>query len=83
MVVALMHGGTAAQIGQRESRLPIAAVCRTDEREERIVLRNREQLPGAECPTQRRVVAPEHPDFTYEGVCHINLLPDVFGSEQA
>jgi hypothetical protein len=60
---ALMHRDAALQVGQRECRLPVAAVRSADQLKECGVLVNCQQLTVAERPTLRREVAAEHPNF--------------------
>jgi hypothetical protein len=63
-----MNRRASAQIGEPERRLPVAAVRRAEEREQRRVLRDREDLPLAECPAARREVAGEDHDLADERI---------------
>ncbi len=78
--VALVDRDPAAQVGQREGRLPVAAVGRADQLEQRLVLGDRQQLALAEHPAGRGEVAGEHPDLTDIGLCHrLRLLSSATG----
>src|SRR5713101_3902009 len=68
--IAKVNGKASPQIGQSESRLTIAAVRRADQIEERLVLRNRQQLSFAKHPARRSEVARKHSDFTNVWLCH-------------
>src|SRR5215469_10568467 len=72
--VSLMDRQSAAQVGQSEGRLAVAAVGRADQVEEGFVLRNRQQLSRAEHPAGRSKIAPKHPDFADIWLGH-DLLP--------
>ena len=58
------------QIGKGKRLLPVAAVGRADEGEQRVVLRNRYQRTIAEGPPRRREVATEHTDLTNIWLTH-------------
>src|SRR6185503_14138757 len=65
---------SAAQIGQRERALAVAAIGRADQGEQGLILGNRQQRPVAEAPAVRIEIAPEHADFADEWSAH-DLLP--------
>src|ERR1700712_547737 len=69
----LMDGSRAAEIRQRKGRFPVTAVKGAEQREQRGVLRNRQQLAVAGRPTRGCKVAGENPDFGDEWVRHDNL----------
>ena len=69
--VALVDRHPAAQVGQRERALAVAAVGRADQLEERLVLRDRQELAFAEHPAGRREVAGEHPDLADIRLRHV------------
>jgi hypothetical protein len=61
-----VNGNPAPQIGQTKGGPSIATVDGAEQRKERVVLRDRQQLPIAKGPTPWGKVAREHPDFTYK-----------------
>src|SRR4051812_388689 len=63
-----MRCHATSQIGQPESRLPVAAIGRAQQREQRRILRDRKELAIANRPAARREVSTEHPDFAYKRV---------------
>jgi hypothetical protein len=72
--VALVDRKPSAQIRQCKCALAVAPVGGADQLEERLVLRDRQQLPLAEHPARRGEVATEHPDLAYVWLCHPKLL---------
>src|SRR3954454_375790 len=79
---SLVERYTAAQVGQRKRALTIAAVARSDQLEERLVLRDRKQLSVAEHPPGRSKVPGEHPDLSNVWLCHV-LVSSVRRREDA
>src|SRR5882762_2897033 len=69
-----VHRSAALQVGQREGRLAVAAVGGTQQREERGVLREGQELPVAPRPTFRREVEREDADFRDEWIHKIEGL---------
>src|SRR5215217_2403133 len=65
-----MERDAPAQIRQPECALSIAAIGRADELEKCLILGDRQQLPLAEHPARRGIVAGEHPNFTNIWLCH-------------
>src|SRR5438477_10744354 len=63
--VSLMDGNSSLKIRQGKRGLSIAAVGGADQIEQRLVLRDRQELAFAEHPSGRSEVAREHPDFAY------------------
>src|SRR6185503_1952713 len=70
LIRSRMHRNTPLQVGQREGFLAVTAVGCADQREERVVFRNRDERAVAEGPTIRREAAAEHADFTDKGFTH-------------
>ena len=70
-----MNRHSSLQVGEVEGFLSITAVCRADEGEQRVVLRNRHRRPVAECPARRSEVAAEHPNLTDEWLTHDAVAP--------
>jgi hypothetical protein len=68
--LAGMHRRTALQVRQREVALAIAAVGGAQQREERRVLRDRQQLAIALGPALGREVEREDADFRNERIGH-------------
>jgi hypothetical protein len=66
--------GAATQIRQRERGLPIAAIGRTKQREQGLILIDRQQLAIGERPAGRRKVSRKGHDFAEKrrvGVNHV------------
>ena len=61
-----MDGDPAPEIGQAESRSSIAAVEGSDQREERRILADGQELSVTEGPSAWREVASEHDDLCNE-----------------
>ena len=59
-----------AQVGQREVGLPVAAIHGAEEREERLVLVDRQQLPVTERPAFRRKDERHNSDFGKKWIRH-------------
>jgi hypothetical protein len=72
---ALVHGASAAQVRQSEIRLPVAAVGRTQQREQRLILVDGQKLPIAERPAFRREVERKQPDFRQKRLSHMQRPP--------
>src|SRR5205085_10625045 len=72
LVSAVMKRHAAVQVGQRESRLTVAAVGRADQGEEYLVLRDGKQRSVAKHPACGGEVATEHSDFTDVWLCHVS-----------
>src|SRR5262245_37739904 len=62
--------GGALEVGQGEGGPPVATVVRAEQREERRVLGDGQQLAVAQRPAERREVPAEHSDLAYEWVGH-------------
>jgi hypothetical protein len=58
-----VHWYPATQVWQRERRLAVASVGRADQREQGLVLGDRQQLAVAERPASRGEQASEHADL--------------------
>jgi len=57
-LAAAVRGAAAAQVGQGETGLPVAAISGPQQREERLILVDGEYLPVAEGPAAWRKVNP-------------------------
>ena len=68
----LVDGNAAAQIGQSEGFLPVAAVRRSDQLEKRFVFGNGKQLASAKHPAGGSKISREHSDFTNVRLRHKN-----------
>jgi len=82
---AHMHRHTALEIRQPEGVLPVAAIGRSDQVEENVVLRDRQQLAVAKRPAGRRKVAAEQANLTDKWLAH-ELSPVrklYFGADKA
>ena len=71
--LAEMDRRARAQVGQGERGLPVAAVRRAQQREERLVLVDRQHLPVAERPSLRREVEGDDADFGKIGRRHVQF----------
>ena len=58
-----MDRRATAQVGQCERGLAVAAIGRAEQRKQRLVLADREQLPRTDRPAARREIESEHPDL--------------------
>src|SRR5262245_56936318 len=65
-----MHGNPALQIRQGERRLPVSAIRRAEQREQRGILCNRQKHPIAEGPASRREVEAERLDLSQIWLAH-------------
>ena len=65
--LALVHRRSAGQIGQTKGVLSVAAIGHAEQREQRRVLDNIQQLTLAEPPASRLEGSGEHPDLAKEG----------------
>lgn len=65
---SLMNGNAALQIRKGESFLTVPAIGGPDEVKERVVLRDRHELPAAKCPAVRGKISPKHANLTDEGL---------------
>jgi hypothetical protein len=63
---ALMNRNAAAKVRQRKINATIASVSRTQQRKERLVLIDRQELAVAESPTLRRKIKTNNLDFSQE-----------------
>jgi hypothetical protein len=68
--VALVERKAAAQVGQGEGRLAIAAVGGSDQLEQGLMLGDGQELALAEHPADRREVAGKHADLAHIRLCH-------------
>src|SRR5206468_137413 len=66
----LMERNSALQVRQGESRLAISAIGRTDQLEERLVLRDWKELSFAKHPAGGGEVPREYPDFSDVRLSH-------------
>jgi hypothetical protein len=62
--LALADHRAAAKVGQPEGHVAVATESGSDQRIERVVLIDRQKLPGAERPAARSKVPGKDPDFT-------------------
>src|SRR6266516_3838918 len=72
--IALMNRKPTLKVRKPKSRLPVAAIGRADQLEQRFVLANREELPLAKHPSRWGEVAGKHTDFSNVRWCHCALL---------
>src|SRR5687767_5301190 len=70
MPTADVDRGASALVRQGKVDAPVAAECRAEQREERLVLVDRQQLPVAERPAFRGENKTHDPDFRQEGFSH-------------
>src|ERR1700680_3401053 len=66
--LTLLHRHRTLQVGEGEVRLAVAAVGRSEQREERRILGDRQKLTVAEGPALRREVEREDADLCYEWI---------------
>src|SRR3990172_3432975 len=69
-----VHWRSALQIGQREVALSVPAVGRAQQREERCVLAQWQQLAVTECPAGRCEVEGIYSNLRDKWICHLFLL---------
>src|SRR4051794_20638605 len=76
--LALMDRSPAAQVRQRERRLAVTAIHRAEQREQRLVLVDRQKLAVAERPALGREIPRNNFDFTQIWCAHAtpSLLAD-------
>src|SRR5437870_1613825 len=77
--VAPMHRDLALQVRQPEGGDPVAAIGGADDREQRGVVSDRQQLAVAERPPLRREIEAEAADFANVGLSHLALLNSATG----
>jgi len=65
-----VHRGSASQIRQREGGSPVATVHRAQQRKQRLILVDRQQLTVAGRPTPGRIAKAEGPDLADERFTH-------------
>src|SRR5690242_16729407 len=65
-----VHRYPSAQIGKPERARTVAPVGRADQVEQRLVLRNRQQLSFAEHPARGSKIAGEDSNLANVGLCH-------------
>src|SRR5687768_822991 len=82
MPAADVDRGSSALVGQREVHAAVTAERRAEEREERLVLVDRQQLPIALRPSFRREDETHNPDFGKEGFSHGELPGEGLGALQ-
>src|SRR3954453_13071602 len=68
--VSLMHRRATLQVRQRKIALAVAAIEGAEQREQRRVLRDRQQLSIAPLPAFGREVERKNADFGDEGIGH-------------
>src|SRR5262249_26097453 len=64
--LAGVHRRRTLKIGQRESAFTVTAVCGPEQREQRRVLADGQQLPVTERPAKRSKISAKDSDFGYE-----------------
>src|SRR5438477_3188497 len=74
---AYVNRHTASQVGKGKGCLPVAAIHRAQQREERLILVDGKQLPIAKRPPLWRKVPTDYLDFTHKWLRHSFLLPGV------
>src|SRR5207237_2679743 len=70
VAVPYVNRDISLKIWQPEGRLAIAAVGRAEQREERLVLVDRQQLPVTHRPAFRREIETHDPNLGKEWFCH-------------
>ena len=76
--IAHAHRHAAAQVGQREGRLAIAAIGRAQDRIQRLIARDIQQLALAVCPSARREIAGKQDDRSDKWF-HVMSSPRLIG----
>lgn len=72
--LAHMDRQSGLQIGQRESGLAVAAIGGAKQREQRLILDDRQELTVAQRPAPRREVAAKHADLAKKWFTHPTAL---------
>src|SRR5262249_32136109 len=72
---AEVEGQAAPQVRQGKGGLPVSTVGRADQVEQRLVVRDRQELPLPEHPTRRGEVPGEHADLADVWLCHLYSPP--------
>ena len=72
--VAPMNRYAALEVGQAEVHPPVAAVGGAEQREQRLILVDRQQLAVAKRPSLRGEVEGHDLDLAYERIAHDRLL---------
>jgi hypothetical protein len=68
-----VEGQAALQIRQVEGCSSVASVGCSQQREQRIVRRDSQGLPIAQCPALRRKAETDHPDLSEVLITHLNI----------
>lgn len=68
--IAKVHRHTAPQIRQSESRLTVPTIGRAEQREEGLILIDRQELPVAKRPAFRGIVKRDDLDLGEKWFCH-------------
>ncbi len=75
MARALVHRTPASEIRKSEIRLSVAAIGRAQQRKQRLILVDGQELPVAESPAFRREVERKQPDFRQKRLSHMQRPP--------